>query len=267
MPLTSTIPTLHSFILPRLRRALREERFVLHYQPILALAGGTIAHYEALVRLDDEPGMPPLAPAAFLPAAERYGLIGDIDRIVVSKAIHVLAHDLTRAEEVGVAVNLSARSIVEQGMLVHIERELLRADVDPRRLTLEVTETAAICDMDAAARFCAGAVALGCPLALDDFGVGFGSFFYAKRLPFTYLKIDGEFVRELCRCAEDRLMVKALVQVAQGLGMQTTAEWVGDADTLELLHEYGVDFAQGYQVGRPHPVIGAPEIRCARLAG
>jgi EAL domain-containing protein (putative c-di-GMP-specific phosphodiesterase class I) len=255
MPLTSsTIPTLHSFILPRLRRALRDERFLLHYQPILSLHSGRISHYEALVRLADEPGTPPLAPAAFLPAAERYGLICDIDRLVVSQAIRTLARELAD-EEVGVAVNLSARSIVEQSMLVHIERELLHAHVNPRRLTLEITETAAISDMPAAERFCAGAVALGCSLALDDFGVGFGSFFYAKRLPFTYLKIDGEFIRELCRCPEDRLMVKALVQVAQGLGMQTTAEFVGDPATLQLLSEYGVDFAQGFQIGRPQPRI------------
>jgi EAL domain-containing protein (putative c-di-GMP-specific phosphodiesterase class I) len=265
MSLAPTIPTLHSFVLPRLRRALREERFLLHYQPILSLGEGRITHYEALVRLADEPDAPPQAPAAFLPAAERYGLIGDIDRQVVSMAVRTLADDLA-GEEVGIAVNLSARSIVDEGMLVHIERELLRHAVAPRRLTLEVTETAAISDMAHAARFCAGAVALGCPLALDDFGVGFGSFFYAKHLPFAYLKIDGEFVRELCRCPEDRLMVRALVQVAQGLGMQTTAEFVGDEPTLALLGELGVDFAQGFHVGRPRAQLGwTPEIRCARL--
>jgi EAL domain-containing protein (putative c-di-GMP-specific phosphodiesterase class I) len=260
MPPTSTIPTLHSFVLPRLRRAVREQRFQLHYQPILSLRGGRISHYEALVRLADEPDAPPLEPAAFLPAAERYGLICDIDRIVVSQAVRTLAGELA-GQDVGIAVNLSARSIVDEGMLVHIERELLHGGVDPTRLTLEVTETAAICDMDAAARFCVGATALGCPLALDDFGVGFGSFFYAKHLPFTYLKIDGEFIRELCRCAEDRLMVRALVQVARGLGMQTTAEFVGDEDTLRLLAQYGVDFAQGYHVGRPNA-----QIRCEHVA-
>ena len=287
---TSTIPTLYSLVLDprehppmppwpawprgldsraglprrpwleRLRRALREDSFVLHYQPILTLQSGEVSHYEALVRLADEPGAPPLAPGAFLPAAERYGLIREIDRVVVSKAVAMLAGDLA-GSTVGVAVNLSALSITDGEMLGHIERELLRHRMDPVRLTLEVTETAAISDMARAETFCEGAVVLGCPLALDDFGVGFGSFYYVKRLPFSYLKIDGEFIRGLCGSQQDRLMVAALVQVARGMGMQTIAEFVGDRDTLELLRELGVDGAQGFQVGRPQS-----EIRCRRLA-
>jgi EAL domain-containing protein (putative c-di-GMP-specific phosphodiesterase class I) len=238
-----------------LRRALREDLFVLHYQPIMGLADGEVSHYEALVRLADEPHAPPLAPGAWLAAAERYGLIREIDRLVVSKAVRMLAAQ--DGGEVSVAVNLSALSIVDGEMLGHIERELTRHGVAPRRLTLEVTETAAISDMATAEAFCAGAVALGCPLALDDFGVGFGSFYYVKRLPFTYLKIDGEFIRGLCGCAQDRLMVGALVDVARGMGMRTTAEFVGDEATLRLLGELGVDYAQGFQVGRPHPRIRA----------
>jgi EAL domain-containing protein (putative c-di-GMP-specific phosphodiesterase class I) len=246
--------------LARLRRALRDDLFVLHYQPIISLQSGEVSHYEALVRLADEPGAPPLAPGAFLPAAERYGLVREIDRVVLTKAVAMLAGELADSE-VGVAVNLSALSIVDGDMLGHIERELLRHRVPAQRLTLEVTETAAISDMGRAERFCEGAAALGCPLALDDFGVGFGSFYYVKRLPFSYLKIDGEFIRGLCGNAHDRLMVAALVQVARGMGMQTTAEFVGDLATLELLRELGVDFAQGFQVGRPQP-----EIRVTRRA-
>jgi len=290
MPATSTIPMLHSLVLDterrarplpwerctgslsssaglprrpwlaRLRRALRENLFVLHYQPILSLDSGEVSHYEALVRLADEPGAPPLAPGAFLPAAERYGLVREIDRVVVAQAVRMLAGELAD-EQVGVAVNLSALSIVDGEMLTYIERELLRHGVAAERLTLEVTETAAISDMASARRFCEGAVALGCPLALDDFGVGFGSFYYAKRLPFNCLKIDGEFIRGLCRSADDRLMVAALVQVARGMGMRTTAEWVADAATLDLLGEMGVDYAQGFHVGRPHA-----QIRCERVA-
>jgi EAL domain-containing protein (putative c-di-GMP-specific phosphodiesterase class I) len=149
---------------------------------------------------------------------------------------------------------------VDGEMLGHIEHELMRHRVSPQRLTLEVTETAAISDMACAQAFCEAAAALGCPLALDDFGVGFGSFYYVKRLPFSYLKIDGEFIRGLCGSAHDRLMVKALVDVARGMKMQTIAEWVGDEDTLDLLGELGVDGAQGFGIGRPHP-----RIRCARL--
>ncbi len=242
----------------RLRQALREDRFVLHYQPILTLASGAVEHWEALVRLNDEPDGPPLAPGAWLPAAERSGLVCEIDRMVVSKAVAHLAH----SAHTGVAINLSARSIVDGGMLRHIQRELERHRVDPQRLTLEVTETAAITDMAQAQTFCEGAAALGCPLALDDFGVGFASFHHLKRLPFSHLKIDGEFIRNLCANAHDRLMVGALVQVARGMGMQTIAEWVGDEATIDLLRELGVDGAQGFQIGRPRPLLSH---RAARL--
>jgi EAL domain-containing protein (putative c-di-GMP-specific phosphodiesterase class I) len=243
--------------LARLRRALREDRFVLHYQPILGLASKEVSHYEALVRLADDPSAPPLAPGAWMGAAERYGLIREIDRVVVSKAVAQLAREPIG---MGIAVNLSALSIVNGEMLGHIERVLARCRVAPARLMLEITETAAISDMACALSFCEGAAALGCPLALDDFGVGFGSFYYIKRLPFSYLKIDGEFIRGLCGSERDRLMVKALVDVARGMKMQTIAEWVGDEDTLALVGELGVDSAQGFQVGRPHP-----RLRCERL--
>ena len=248
----------------RLRRALREESFVLHYQPILSLRDGAVDRYEALVRLDDDPDAPPLAPGAWLPAAERYGLIREIDRLVVSRAVGRLAEELE--SDVSIAVNLSALSIVEEGMLAHVERELVRHCVAPERLTIEVTETAAISDMACAVAFCRDAAALGCALALDDFGVGFGSFHYLKLLPFSHLKIDGEFIRGLCSCAHDRLMVEALVGVARGMGMRTVAEFVGDGATVELLRALGVDYAQGFHIGRPKPEIGwTPEIRCARL--
>jgi EAL domain-containing protein (putative c-di-GMP-specific phosphodiesterase class I) len=251
--------------LTRLRRALREDLFELHYQPILSLESDCVDHYEALVRLADEPDAPPLAPGAWLPAAERYGLIREIDRVVVSKAVRLLAQELE--SDVSIAVNLSALSIVSAETLTHIQHELARHCVAPQRLTIEVTETAAISDMDQALSFCRDAAALGCELALDDFGVGFGSFHYVKLLPFTHLKIDGEFIRGLCSCAHDRLMVGALVDVARGMGMRTVAEFVGDSATVELLRTLGVDYAQGFHIGRPHPQIAAqPQIRAARLA-
>jgi EAL domain-containing protein (putative c-di-GMP-specific phosphodiesterase class I) len=242
----------------RLRHALREDRFVLHYQPIVALDSGEVSHYEALVRLADGPGGELVAPGCFLPAAERYGLVREIDRLVVGRVAALLGAALPpadRSERLRVAVNLSALSVTDRGMLSHIERELNRHRVDPRRLVLEITETAAISDMPRAQAFCAGVQALGCAIALDDFGVGFGSFYYAKRLPFRYLKIDGDFVRGLRSSHEDRLMVKAIADVARGMGRQTIAEFVGDAPTMELLGELGVDYAQGFQVGRPRPSV------------
>jgi EAL domain-containing protein (putative c-di-GMP-specific phosphodiesterase class I) len=150
-----------------------------------------------------------------------------------------------------VAVNLSALSTTDPGMLAHIAGELRREGVDPGRLVVEITETAAISDMRRARAFCAALRALGCAVALDDIGAGFGSFYYLKHLPFDYLKIDGHFVRALPRSPNDQLVVKALVGVARGMGKQTVAEFVGDRATVELLRECGVDHGQGFAFGRP----------------
>jgi EAL domain-containing protein (putative c-di-GMP-specific phosphodiesterase class I) len=267
--------------LARLRRALEQELFVLHYQPIVSLRDGRVSHYEALVRLDDEPDGKLVAPGRFLPAAERYGLIREIDRMVLGKVVALLAdrssaggydgghdgggndgerddseHNDERDGEHGVriAINCSSLSIVDGGMLAQIERQLALARVDTARLVIEVTETAAISDMARARDFCAGVQALGCAVALDDFGAGFGSFQYLKHLPFEYLKIDGDFIRGLPSSPQDQLVVKALVELARGMGKRTIAEYVGDQATVELLRDYGVDYAQGFEVGRPHPV-------------
>lgn len=239
--------------LARLGRALREDLFVLHYQPIVALADGSVSHHEALVRLADDPDVGVIGPASFLPAAERYGLIGEIDRMVLEK----LALQLADAGERRVAMNLSALSVTDGEMLGHIEAALARHGIDPRRLVIEVTETASISDMGLAREFCEGAKRLGCAIALDDFGAGFGSFHYLKHLPFDYLKIDGDFIRGLPRSRHDQLVVKALVGLVRELGQETIAEFVGDAETLALLREYGVDYAQGFEVGRPGPGFAA----------
>jgi EAL domain-containing protein (putative c-di-GMP-specific phosphodiesterase class I) len=234
----------------RLRHALREDLFVLHYQPIVSLRAGTVCHYEALIRLADDPREPLTPPCSFLPAAERYGLIQEIDRMVVGKVVALMGGELAE-RDARVAVNLSALSITDRGMLAHIEQELVRHRVDPARLIVEVTETAAIGDMRRAQRFCEGVHTLGSSVALDDFGAGFGSFQYLKHLPFRYLKIDGDFIRALPTSPKDQLVVQALVGVARGMGKQTIAEYVGDEPTMRLLRDYGVDYAQGFEVGRP----------------
>jgi EAL domain-containing protein (putative c-di-GMP-specific phosphodiesterase class I) len=248
--------------LARLSRALREGAFALHYQPIVALRGGAVTHHEALVRLADEPDGRLVAPASFLPAAERYGLVRAIDRLVVSRVAAVLGDASPVSAERSaqprrIALNLSALSVTDRGMLAHIEHELVRHRVDPARLVVEITETAAISDMRRAQAFCEGIEALGCAIALDDFGVGFGSLYYAKRLPFSYLKIDGDFVRELPASPNDKLLVSAIVDVARGMGRETIAEFVGDQATVELLRELDVDYAQGFHIGRPAPLLPA----------
>jgi EAL domain-containing protein (putative c-di-GMP-specific phosphodiesterase class I) len=242
--------------LARLRRALALDLFVLHYQPIVSLADGRVAHHEALVRLADEPGEPVIGPASFLPAAERYGLISAIDRMVLDKVAALLGSQAD-GQTGGIAMNLSALSLTDDDMLAHIRRGLERHAADPSRLILEVTETASISDMGRARAFCAGAQELGCAVALDDFGAGFGSFHYLKHLPFSYLKIDGAFIRGLPRSAHDQLVVKALVGLVREMGQQTIAEFVGDRETMRLLREFGVDYAQGFEVGRPQPALRA----------
>jgi EAL domain-containing protein (putative c-di-GMP-specific phosphodiesterase class I) len=232
--------------LHRLRRAIREDALVLHFQPIVSLRSGEASHYEALVRLADEPSGRLVPPAEFLGPAERYGLIFELDRLVISKAVEVLAGGTER-----VAVNLSALSTTDPGMLAHVAAELHRRHVQPERLVVEITETAAISDMRRAQEFCGEVRALGCAVALDDIGAGFGSFYYLKHLPFDYLKIDGHFVRALPSSVNDQLVVKALVGLARGMGKQTVAEFVGDLATVALLREYGVDHAQGFALGRP----------------
>jgi EAL domain-containing protein (putative c-di-GMP-specific phosphodiesterase class I) len=236
--------------LGRLRRALSEGLFVLHYQPIISLENGTVCHHEALLRLADGLDEDLVPPSRFLPAAERYGLVREIDRMVLSEAICLMGAELAD-RSTPVAVNLSALSVTGEGTLAHIERLLALHDVDPGRLILEVTETAAISDMSRASDFCRGVQRLGCAVALDDFGAGFGSFRYLKRLPFDYLKIDGDFVRALPRSHKDQLVVQALVRVAEGMGKRTIAEYVGGQETIALLRSYGVDYAQGFAIGRP----------------
>ena len=239
----------------RLRRALDRDRFELHYQPIVALRDGGVSHYEALLRLADDPGGALLAPGAFLPAAERYGLIGEIDRMVLARVARMLGRDPSMAG-VTIAINISALSVTDPGMLGFIARTLARHELAPGRLAIEITETAAISDMESARRFCAGVLELGCGLALDDFGAGFGSFQYLKQLPFSHLKIDGGFIRELPSSRTDQLVVRALARIVRGMGRETIAEFVGDERTIAMLRTYEVDYAQGFQIGMPGPLLG-----------
>ncbi len=241
--------------LERLRRALEGELFVLHFQPIVALSDRRISHYEALLRLADEPNGQLVAPGRFLPAAERYGLVRDIDRMVVDHVAAMLAAEPD--PQARIAVNVSALSVTDRTMLAHIERRLRWHGVDPSQLVIEITETSAISDMDSARSFCAGVLELGCDLALDDFGAGFGSFQYLKHLPFSYLKIDGDFIRRLPVSRTDQLVVRALAGVVRGMGAETIAEFVGDETTMGMLRSYGVDYAQGFAVGRPQPTLAA----------
>jgi diguanylate cyclase (GGDEF)-like protein/PAS domain S-box-containing protein len=239
----------------RIQDALEHDRFVLHLQPILELSSGQIKHGELLLRMKGERGKL-IAPGAFLPAAERFGLIHAIDRWVVQQAIQLVAESIGSVPRVG--INLSGESIVgDPHLLAMIEHELEQSTVDPSKLIFEVTETAAIANMPEATQFARGLTSLGCSLALDDFGTGFGSFYYLKHLPVSYVKLDGEFIQNLPRSEVDEHMVKAIVGVSQALGIKTVAESVADEETIGLLHKHQVDYAQGYYVGRPAPLSAA----------
>ena len=237
----------------RIRHALREDRFVLHAQPIMSLTDDSTPRHELLLRmLDDNDDLVP--PAVFLYIAERTGLIEEIDKWVLSHAIRLLAREQQGGRDISLEVNLSGKSITDPEVPELISRELGSAGADPRGLCLEVTETTAIVNIDRAKQFARSLSELGCEFALDDFGAGFASFYYLKHLRFDYLKIDGEFIKDIASNPTDQLVVRSLVQIAQGLGKRTIAEFVSDQEGLELLRRYGVDYAQGFYVGRPSAI-------------
>jgi PAS domain S-box-containing protein len=231
------------------RQAIAEGRLVLYGQPIMELATGEIVKYELLLRMLS-PGGQVIAPGMFLPAAEKYGLIGDIDRWVITKAVEMAAGGRP------VSLNLSAESVGCAEILAHIEHELARTGAAPELLTFEVTETAVMKDVQAGRNFADRLVALGCSFALDDFGTGYGSLTYLRQLPVAYLKVDVQFVREMTQSEGDQRLVQAIVHIAQSFGQKTIAEGVEDEQTLTLLRDFGVDFAQGYHLGRPEPFPG-----------
>jgi EAL domain-containing protein (putative c-di-GMP-specific phosphodiesterase class I) len=237
----------------RIRAALEHDGFVLYEQPLLELGSGAIARHEILLRMVAEDGEH-IAPMAFLPTAEQAGLVQAIDAWVIRRAIDLIARQARRGQRLHLDVNISGASVTDPELLAVVERELALAEVDHSCLTFEITETAAIADIELAQRFAARLGELGCGFALDDFGAGFGSFSYLKHIPFDTLKIDGEFIRGLVHSERDQIMVKAIAGVARDLGAETVAEFVTDDATRELVHSYGVHYAQGYGIGRPRPI-------------
>jgi diguanylate cyclase (GGDEF)-like protein/PAS domain S-box-containing protein len=238
----------------QIRQAIQEERFVIFWQPILELETMKIGPYEILLRLPRSDDCEPLLPSSFLYVAERFGLIMSIDHWVVRKAIALIAEYSRAGRHLVLHVNLSGKSICDPRFAGVVEEALVEGGIDPACLVLEITEAAAIANLEQARVFADRLRKHGCLFALDDFGAGFASFYYLKNFPFDYLKIDGEFIRDLGANPVNRLVVQAIVGIARGMGKKTVAEFVGDADTARLLRESGVDYAQGYHVGPPRPV-------------
>ncbi len=248
----------------RVRRAVDQGQFTLLCQPIIDMRTDAVAQWELLLRLPGE-GDELIPPSQFLYTAERSGLSLEVDRWVLGQAIDLLAQNDQPGVDVKVSVNLSGRSVGDLNLLPFIERSLSNRGVDPARLVVELAETAAIANMDSARTFATQLTEMGCGFALDDFGAGFGSFYYLKHLPFDYIKIDGEFIANLPASRTDQLILDSIVQMCKGLGKQTIGESVGDAQTVEMLKLHGVDYAQGFHLGRPRPVrqafgdeVGAP---------
>jgi EAL domain-containing protein (putative c-di-GMP-specific phosphodiesterase class I) len=242
--------------LERIHRALADGDFELHAQPIVALAehgGERPPTFELLLRMRGDDGEL-VPPAAFLHVAERFDIIGDIDRWVLGEAVALLRREHADGRDVSFSVNLSGRTIGDAAFGAWLEHLLIHTPVPDGRLIVEITETAAIVNLERARALAATLRRLGCRLALDDFGAGFASFAYLKHLHFDILKIDGEFVRGLRDNATDRLVAEAVVAIARGLGTPSLAEFVTDGDLLDDVRALGVDFAQGFHLGRPVPV-------------
>jgi diguanylate cyclase (GGDEF)-like protein/PAS domain S-box-containing protein len=240
-------------LLQRVGDALDGGAMELDAQPIVELATGHPERSELLIRLRD--GLSPeLGPADFLPAAERTDLVLRLDRWVLARAVRALATDRARECELRLEVNISARSLEDDELGDWVLAELAAHRVEPHRLGLEMTETTAITNLDAAQRLVGRLTGAGCGFSLDDFGAGFGSFSHLKHLPFTAVKIAGEFVRQVDSDPVDRALVSAVVGVARELGMRTVAEQVDRPELVAVLQELGVHDGQGFHLGRPRPL-------------
>jgi PAS domain S-box-containing protein len=233
----------------RLRDLLTSENLLAYSQPILEARGGRLVQEELLARVRSPDGGPTLMmPEGFVPAAERHGLIGLVDREMLAQGVRLAASG--RYAE----INLSAQSICDEDLARSLERLLTDSGGAAERIVFEITESDAIRHLDAAEEFANRMVRLGCSFALDDFGTGYGSLTYLRHLPVQFLKIDSTFVMGLASSTADQAMVRSIVAIAREFGLRTVAEGVEDAIALGLLREYGVHNVQGYLMGRPRPL-------------
>ncbi|BEL12112.1 hypothetical protein Q0Z83_103030 [Actinoplanes sichuanensis] len=234
----------------RIRSAVADNRFALYAQPIWDFALNRVTRHEILLRVLDGAGRA-LPPLNFLDLAERVDEILPVDRWVLDQALRFVGQGPQTSHY---QINVSGKSLADPNLIRHIETAIGRYGVDPERLTLEITETALIGNRTEALRFAAGLRDLGCKLALDDFGAGFASLSYLKYFPIDLVKIDGGFIEDLPGSPTDQVIVRSVVRMCRDLGVRTAAEYVQDDATMVMLGELGVDFAQGYHIGRPELV-------------
>lgn len=233
--------------------ALAKDRFEIYAQRIQTLGRGSNIHFELLLRMIGSEGEI-IAPGSFLPSAERYSLMRKIDAWVVRHAFELLADHPDFFSRVDfVSINLSGHSLSNPLLLQQIIDWLDEFDIDVEKICFEVTETAAIANLGAAMKFFSTLKGQGCRFALDDFGTGLSSFSYLKNLPVDFLKIDGQFVHNMVSDPIDHAMVKSINDIGHLMGMKTIAEYVENDQIIIELRELGVDYAQGYAIGRPEP--------------
>jgi diguanylate cyclase (GGDEF)-like protein len=239
----------------RLQRGLDEDSFVLYAQDIVPLAAGAEGeHCEILVRLADHGEL--IGPGRFIPAAERFGLMPQLDRWVVRKALRIIAARISldpRPHQRTYSINLSGSAVCDEGFFPFLRQQFEATGVPPQLICFEITETSAVANLERAAAFITALRGIGCQFALDDFGAGMSSFHYLKRLPVDYLKIDGGFVKGMLHDRTDRAVVETINHLGHITGMKTVAEMVETADILAALKSIGVDYAQGYFMGVPKP--------------
>lgn len=236
-------------MLRQLKNALREERFILYFQPVCDIETGKTTHYEALIRMIGKDGEV-ITPNHFIPVAERFGLMAQIDKWVIQTAVI----KMKRYPELSLFINLSGTSLGDDYLLESIERNIKESGISPSRIGFEITETAVVKDLVHAEQWIQRLKTLGCSFALDDFGRGFSSFSYLQMLPVDYIKIDGSYIRNLNSNPTHRALVQAISTVAKTLGKKTVAEFVEDAEVMNTLKGMGVDYGQGYYIGKPAPL-------------
>lgn len=238
----------------RILKALDDDRFEVWVQPIMGLSDNKVSHYEALARMRDEEGNI-LLPGAFIEVAERFDIIGAVDKQIIKKTLQLISEASRKGRSLTFSINLSGKDLMDDDLLLFIRSAISETEADPDRLIFEITETATVCDIERAVKFIQALKSLGCHFSLDDFGVGFTSFTYLRELDVDYIKIDGSFIRNLKKNRNDQLFVKAIADVARGMKIKSVAEFVENAETVRILKKLGVDYAQGYYIGKPGPLV------------
>jgi len=238
------------YLVPLIRKALIDNDFFLEFQPVIDLNNGNISHYEVLIRMKGSDG-DTIPPGDFIPVAERMGLIHSIDLWVIEEAIDFIANLPANKSHISLAINLSSMAFQDDSLLPALKEKLELTWVDAKRITFEITETAAVENFEQTREMIMSLRTLGGKFALEDFGAGFCSFNYLKTFPVDYVKIDGQFIRNLINDETDQVLVKSMTEIASKLGKKTIAEFVETPEIIAKLKEMGIDYGQGYVFGKP----------------